>query len=225
MKSYPTIPHWNKGIWGEQMFAFRKYDGSNIRFEWTKKRGWYKFGTRNVLLDPESKPLGEAVSLFMNKYADDLERKFRDDKDMRKQLKFMAFCEFLGENSFAGYHENETHDVILFDVNQHNKGILTPKEFLNKFDDLDIAELIHTGTYNKEFVNNIKTNNFEDYDFDEGVVVKGMRTTRRKSNELVWMTKVKTNEWISKVRARLGEQTLMNEFNGQRELFNEKELV
>ena len=103
--------------------------------------------------------------------------------------------------------------------------ILTPKEFLNKFDDLDIAELIHTGTYNKEFVNNIKTNNFEDYDFDEGVVVKGMRTTRRKSNELVWMTKVKTNEWISKVRARLGEQTLMNEFNGQRELFNEKELV
>ena len=167
MKSYPTIPHWNKGIWGEQVYTFRKYDGSNIRFEWTKKRGWYKFGTRNVLLDPNSEPFGEAVTLFMNKYAEDLERKFKDDKDMRKQLKFMAFCEFLGENSFAGFHEDEPHDVILFDVNQHNKGILPPKEFLNKFGDLDIAELVHTGNYNKEFVNSIKTNTFEDYDFDE----------------------------------------------------------
>jgi len=39
------------------------------------------------------------------------------------------------------------------------------------------------------------------------------------------MSKVKTNEWIDKVRARLGEQTLLNEFNGQRDLFEDKELI
>lgn len=226
MKQYPSIPHWNQGIWGEPVFAFNKYDGSNIRFEWNKKRGWYKFGTRKVLLDPNSRPLGAAVGLFMDKYAEDLERKFTDDKEMRKQQRFLAFCEFIGENSFAGIHNDEDkHDVILFDVNQHNKGLLPPKEFLKKFGDLHIAEVVYNGNYNKEFVNKIKTNTLEGYDLHEGVVCKGSRTTKRKNQELVWMCKVKTNEWIRKVRERLGEQTLLNEFNGKRELFEEKELV
>lgn len=30
------------------IYAFDKLDGSNIRFEWSRKRGFYKFGTRNI---------------------------------------------------------------------------------------------------------------------------------------------------------------------------------
>ena len=46
MKSYDKIPHWNKAILGEPTIAFLKNDGSNLRFEFSKKRGeFYKFGT------------------------------------------------------------------------------------------------------------------------------------------------------------------------------------
>ena len=49
MKEYPSIPHIDRGT-GEFCIAFTKYDGSNIRAEWTRKSGWSKFGTRTHLL-------------------------------------------------------------------------------------------------------------------------------------------------------------------------------
>lgn len=222
MKTYPTIGHWNEGILGAPIFGFDKLDGSNIRAEWSKKRSWYKFGTKRMMIDHTHDQFGEAVTLFMNKYAEDLERKFKDDKDMRKQLRFVVFVEFLGENSFAGFHEDEPHDVVLFDVNQHNKGILEPREFLKKFDDLHIPDLVYQGNYNKEFINAVKHNELEKH-LKEGVVVKGSRLTKRKTQELIWMCKVKTHEWVKKVKERIGEQALANEFNGKLNLINDVE--
>ena len=220
MKTYPTIRHWNDGIIGEPIFSFDKLDGSNIRAEWSKKRGWYKYGTKKMMIDHTHESFGEAVTLFINKYAEDLERKFRDDKDMRKQLRFVVFMEYFGENSFAGFHEEEEHDVVLFDVSQHNKGILPPKEFLKKFGDLHIPELVYQGNYNKDFINAVKHNELE-YHLKEGVVVKGSRLTKRKNQELIWMCKVKTHEWVNKVRQRIGQQALANEFNGKLELIDD----
>ena len=222
MKSYPTIRHWNDGILGESIFGFDKLDGSNIRAEWNKKRGWYKFGTKNMIIDRTHDRFGEAVDLFTAKYAEDLERKFKDDKDMRKQIRFVVFMEYLGENSFAGFHEDEPHDVVLFDVNQHNKGILEPREFLKKFGDLHIPEIVYQGNYNKEFINAVKHNELETY-LKEGVVVKGSRLTKRKTQELVWMCKVKTHDWVNKVRERIGQQALTLEFNGKLDLINDVE--
>ena len=223
MKTYPTIPHWHKGIFDEHVYCFDKLDGSNIRAEWNKKRGWYKFGTRNMIINEDHPRFGEAVTLFYDKYAEDLERKFIDDKDMRKQHRFVVFVEYFGENSFAGFHEDEEHDVVLFDVNQHNKGILPPKEFLKKFDDLHIPDLVYVGNYNKELINKVKHNCLEDYDLDEGVVVKGARQTKRKKASLVWMCKIKTHGWINLVREKIGQQALANEFNGKLELINDVE--
>ena len=220
MKSYPTIPHWHKGIFGEHVYAFDKLDGSNIRAEWSKKRGWYKFGTRNMIINEQHPRFGEAVDLFFDKYGEDLERKFFDDKDMRKQHRFVVFMEFLGENSFAGFHEKEPHDVVLFDVNQHNKGILPPKEFLNKFGDLHIPEVVYVGNYNKELINNVK-HNMLDYNLKEGVVIKGAKQTKRKKASLVWMCKIKTHEWINKIREKIGQQALVTEFNGKLELIED----
>ena len=36
---------------GVSCFTFVKYDGSNLRFEWNKKNGFHKFGTRRELFD------------------------------------------------------------------------------------------------------------------------------------------------------------------------------
>lgn len=45
MKQYPHIEYANKNL-GDKIWAFNKYDGSNIRLEWSQKRGFYKFGTK-----------------------------------------------------------------------------------------------------------------------------------------------------------------------------------
>ena len=44
MKEYPKIPN-SKDFPLGQCITFEKYDGSNIRAEWTKKKGFHKFGT------------------------------------------------------------------------------------------------------------------------------------------------------------------------------------
>ena len=55
------------------------------------------------------------------------------------------------------------------------------------------------------------------------MVVKGSRLTKRKTQELIWMCKVKTHEWVNKVKQRIGEQALANEFNGKLNLINDVE--
>lgn len=78
MKEYPSIP---KEIRTETpIYAFDKLDGSNIRAEWSKKRGFYKFGSKTRLLGPDNKNLGESIGLIQNKYQDDLGSIFTKEK-------------------------------------------------------------------------------------------------------------------------------------------------
>jgi len=51
MKQYPKILYFDQAPLNEQCYAFNKIDGSNFRAEWSKKRGWYKFGTRNTMIN------------------------------------------------------------------------------------------------------------------------------------------------------------------------------
>ena len=48
MKQYETIPYYGDYL-GPDIIAFDKIDGSNLRFEWSRKRGFYKFGTRKMI--------------------------------------------------------------------------------------------------------------------------------------------------------------------------------
>jgi len=68
MKDYPHIPR-SRG----QSFraipdatVFDKLDGSQIRVEWSGKRGieWNKFGTRDQLLDPNDAIFSPAIGIF-----------------------------------------------------------------------------------------------------------------------------------------------------------------
>jgi hypothetical protein len=156
MKSYPSIPGPAQAPHAP-CYAFVKYDGSNLRFEWSKKRGWYKFGTRNLMFDETSELFGPAIPLFLQKYGDDLPKVFSDAKEFRGVTNFVVFCEWFGAKSFAGQHEHDDpKDIVLFDVNPIKKGIIGPKLFLDLFGHLKVAELLNQGNFGPEFEMNVR---------------------------------------------------------------------
>jgi hypothetical protein len=213
MKSYHSIPHWNKGPFGVKTIAQEKKDGSSMRFEWSKKSGFYKFGTRNVMIDRNDKNFGEGIDLFLNKYSEDLQRVFLNKYS--KVISFVAFAEFFGPNSFAGQHlSSDIKDVCLFDISLYKKGIINPYEFQDNFGHLDTPRIIYEGEYNMEFINDVRNNN---YNLSEGVVCKGIIKTK-KEGESIFMVKAKTNEWLRKVKYKLGEKALLDELNGDKDL-------
>jgi len=212
MKQYPSIEYVNHKYLGEDIWAFNKLDGSNIRCEWSKKRGWYKFGTRKQIIDQSHEQFGNAVKLFMDKYSEDLSKVFKDNKDYRNILSFVVFVEYFGDNSFAGYHveEDDNKNVVLFDITMYKKGWVLPNNFINDFGHLDIPELIYKGKFTQEFISDVKTGKFN---LKEGVVVKGIRKTKSKNDELIWMSKIKQQDWLDKIRNKFGEDALLKEVN------------
>lgn len=215
MKQYPSINFNDSKYIGENIWAFDKLDGSNIRCEWNKKRGWYKFGTKNQIIDERNEQFGNAVTVFMNKYSESLNKVFKDNRDYTKALSFVVFVEYFGDCSFAGYHveEDDNKDVVLFDVNAYKKGFIKPNTFVKDFGHLHIPELIYEGEYTKEFIQDVREGK---YSLKEGAVVKGLRKT--KNDELVWMTKIKQNSWLEKLKDKFGEVKLLQELNGNKNL-------
>jgi len=210
MKEYPHIEY--DGIYGEKIYAFNKLDGSNIRVEWDRKSikkghptGFVKFGTRTQIIDGTDNNFGESVDMFLNKYCEDINKIFSKEKYFRNIDKVTMFSEYFGENSFAGFHEDEPKDIVLFDICPYKKGMLHPKLFVDMFGYLDIPEIIHIGNYNKEFVERIRSS-----DLKEGVVCKGVRKT--KGNDIVWMAKIKTIKWLDRLKNKYGEERLKEEF-------------
>ena len=104
-------------------------------------------------------------------------------------------------------YEDHKKDVILFDVNLYKKGFINPKDFINNFWHLHTPDLVYKGEYNSELIKNVKNNT---WGLNEGVVIKGVRKT--KGNEIVWMTKIKSNLWLEKVRNLCGEKAFLEEF-------------
>jgi len=188
MKQYPTISE--KIDRGLQVYVFDKLDGSNIRAEWSKKAGWYKFGTRRRLMDETDEHLGEAKGLILEGFGDDLDTIFRKQRWDRA----VAFFEFWGPNSFAGQHADEPHQVTLIDVNPHKKGIEPPRDFLKLFQHLPTPEMLHLGTIGKEVEEQIRNGTLPGMTF-EGVVCKGVRKGRH-----LTMFKIKSRAWLDRLK-------------------------
>jgi hypothetical protein len=128
----------------------------------------------------------------------------------------VVFGEYLGENSFAGKHDIEDKkDIVIFDVNLYKKGFISPRDFIDNFGHLHIPNVVYKGEYDYDLINDIKKNT---WNLKEGVICKGVRKT--KGDEIVWMTKVKTIEWLEKIRHTLGEKALFEELNRDRSLLN-----
>jgi len=170
MEQYPEIPGAKKAPLGEKCIAFYKYDGSNLRWEWSRKRGWHKFGTRTELFSPEHPLWGQAVPLW-EQIADDVEKRVRSN-GFREIERITAFTEFFGASSFAGVHdEKEPKELKLIDVYLFKKGMVSPRWFLDTFEDTPYsAQVIYQGNLNIEFIRDVRSGKYPVW---EGVVAKG----------------------------------------------------
>jgi hypothetical protein len=202
MKQYPSILDSSQGP-HDQCYAFVKYDGNNVRAEWSRKTGWYKFGNRHTLFDDKTPCYGPAIPLFFNKYADELEKVFKSEKFFFGVQSVTVYCEWFGAKSICGMHlPDDPHDLVLFDVNPHKKGFLAPKPFTDMFGHLPIAEVVYHGNYGEwliDVVRNEKIDITSKYairsDVPEGVVCKGTGRMLRGSSTNPWQCKIKTNRY------------------------------
>jgi hypothetical protein len=191
MKSYPSIDGVSKAP-RDQGIAFYKYDGSNLRFEWTKKRGWHKYGTRKRMFDESDPDFGEAIKIFKETFATDLEAIFK--KEYRDSQEITVFCEFFGDNSFAGQHKQEPHKLVLIDVEIFKYGFVSPRDFVNIFCKAlgdRAAKVIYEGNLNEQFIKDVREGKYPVW---EGVVFKGG------SKHKLWRTKIKTNAYLTKLK-------------------------
>lgn len=206
MKEYPSIPSAidllarPDDYLGRPFVAFDKLDGSNIRAEWDRRKGWHRFGSRRRLLDPSQPFLGGAIRLILDGYGDALARAFTDDAALRRPQEATAYFELLGPHSFAGIHDpvelgvpsNEPFRVVLIDVNLHKRGFVSAEELVGRFGHLGIPRVVHRGELTREFVADVRAGRFGT---GEGVVLKGGEGHGR------WMAKVKTDAYLQRLRA------------------------
>ena len=199
MKHYPSI---TGKIVDIDIFAFAKLDGSNIRAEWSRKRGLDKFGSRKVLLGADHPFLGRAIETIRARYEEGLGKMFRDARIDAAT----CFFEFYGPKSFAGIHDPEDKfEATLFDIDVYRKGLLPPREFLRLVEDrVPFASLLYTGKPNSDFLRSVRDGTLEGMPF-EGVVCKGAPT---KNGYPPTLFKVKSAAWIEAVKARFTESEL-----------------
>jgi hypothetical protein len=205
MKEYPSIQSASdllarpEDYLGQPFVAFDKLDGSNIRAEWDRKKGWHRFGSRKRLLDPSQPFLGEAIRLVLEGYGDALARAFADYPPSRRPAEATAYFEFLGPHSFAGIHNpaelgvpsNEPFRVVLIDVNLHRRGLASAEEFIERFGHLGIPRVVHRGVLSREFIEDVRAGRYGE---GEGVVCKGGEGHGR------WMAKVKTDAYLRRLK-------------------------
>jgi hypothetical protein len=190
MKEYPTVSRDLQ--YGIKVYGFDKLDGSNIRVEWSKKRSFYKFGTRHQLLGEDHPHLGEAISLVKGSFEKDLS----DIYIKQRYESAVAFFEFWGPNSFAGQHIQEPHKVNLIDISPYKQGILSPDEFLKLFGHLDITKLLFQGNFNHEIEQQVRKGELPGITF-EGIVCK---IKKEKKFDMPRMFKCKTWAWLEKLK-------------------------
>lgn len=195
MKTYPSISGSSHAPIGQPCVAFYKYDGSNLRFEWSKKQGFNKFGTRTRLFDATDPIFGGAIQIFMDTMAKTIEERVLRAYGRNLEM-FTVYAEFLGDGSFAGSHvELEPKYLKLFDINIYKKGMIDPVKFVELFGDLDFtAQEIYRGPLTVEFIEAVRNGV---YPLNEGVIVKGG------TGHKLWMVKIKTMTYLAKLKANL----------------------
>jgi hypothetical protein len=210
MKEYPSIPAAasllarSEAYLGRPFVAFDKLDGSNIRAEWNRRKGWHRFGSRRRLLGHAQPFLSQAIRLILEGYADGLARAFTDDPALCRPQQATVYFELLGPHSFAGIHDpreldvpsNEPLRVVLIDVNLHKRGLMSAEDFIERFGRLGIPAVVHRGELTPDFIAAVRSGRFGTA---EGVVCKGGAGHRR------WMAKIKTDAYLRRLRAFFGD--------------------
>lgn len=206
MKAYPSI--YTKINFAKSYHLFDKLDGSNIRAEWSRKSGFYKYGSRTQLLTTEQTtlyPSIDAINEFIN--VDGILLSERLAK--LKYESAVCFFEWHGPNSFAGNHPDSVDQmkVTLIDVAPYKKGILTPENFINNFEDFDIPPVVYRGKITEEIFQSIREGTLSGVTF-EGVVGKEEGCTKDGRHETC---KIKSHAWLNRLKTLCnGDEALYN---------------
>lgn len=206
MLQYPSIASVgaSKIAKGTMCHSFVKYDGSNIRFEWSKKQGFHKFGSRHHLIDSTHPLLGKAVELVLDKTGPALLQDLMnwDKRLINNSGAFTGFAEFFGKSSFAGNHNpDEEHFLKIFDVSVYKRGFLKPAEFCEFATSGEYALFLGVIPYNDSYIESIYKGEGLEMDkvlqpTPEGVILK----TVVKNNIL--RQKLKTKVWLDEIKAK-----------------------
>ncbi len=199
MKNYPSVPRAIGTAFREIPGAhvFDKLDGSSMRSEWSRKRGWYKHGRRQGLLDDSNPQLAEVPLLFDQTLAEPLARVAHDSH----WETLVVFYEFWGDHSLAGLHEpSDPKRLTLFDV-APDGAMMAPSVFRFTFEGVvPTARCIGQVNWTRGFVERVYKGEVGGITF-EGVVAKA---TRRRGDIL--RAKAKTQKWIDAVIQRHGAE-------------------
>ncbi len=205
MKSYPSITV--KTREDVNAWVFPKYDGSNIRAEWNKKRGFYKFGSRTRLIGDDEKPLGQSIELIKKHY-----ESLSDVFSKKGYESVVCFFEFFGQHSqFGNHNAEEPHEVILFDIAPYKKGILEPDEFIDLAGPyVKIPPTLYYGKINTTLIQEVKVGTLEGMTF-EGVVCKSKND---KKTKMPIMFKIKSEAWYKALKEYChGDENLFKELS------------
>ncbi|MCE9564651.1 MAG: hypothetical protein K8U57_21675 [Planctomycetes bacterium] len=205
MLHYPKIPG-SKDAPNGRCVAFEKLDGTNLHWCWERDFGWHAFGTRRDEFDlsPQGTAafavahpgLEEAPGVFLDTVAEPLAKVFREHSEYANRPTFKVFTEFLGPNSFAGRHEvDDPKETVLIDVWADGFGFVGPEVFVADFGHLPIPRIVFRGKLTGTFLEAVRRGKSE---VTEGVVCKGGSGTD------VWMVKVKTFAYLTRLKAAFG---------------------
>ncbi len=197
MKAYPSIPRQPKGkARARSMHLFDKIDGSNLRFEWSRPDGWFRWGSRHRVIDETHAVFGPAFGLFRATFADAVERVARAER----WEALVAFVEFAGPQSLGGQHApDDPKSLTLFDVAPYRRGLVGPTRFLELFAGLPTPRYLGEHPWDDELVARVRRGELEGVTF-EGVVGKA-----GDGHDLV-MAKAKTEAWVARILERYGEK-------------------
>ncbi|MFK7766948.1 MAG: hypothetical protein AB8B55_06975 [Mariniblastus sp.] len=197
MKSYPSTKRYRDDRYlGFTGHTFAKLDGSNLRFEWDTKRGWYRFGSRRRLVDESHSEFGIASEMFQSKLAGSFERMAVE----KGWPGMVVYCEFWGEKSFAGEHMVDDDKFLTpIDVAVQKKGLLSADEFVRNFEDQFDLHYLGVKVWDEAFVEAVKNSTLPKMAF-EGVIGKNGTGHQRLA------IKLKSEAWIDKVMSKYGEE-------------------
>ncbi|MFA6594595.1 MAG: RNA ligase family protein, partial [Candidatus Buchananbacteria bacterium] len=166
MIEYPSIINSSKSP-KDNMIAFEKIDGSNIRVKWTAKKGFCLFGSRTQLIDETHPHLGGVIKVF-NKISEPLHEYFsKEYKRSTKVDEVIVFGEYYGPNSFAGLHYDPVEEMMFsaFDVMLIYKSrgsFLLPQDFIKYISPLvPTPKVVYEGNLTDQFVLDVRNNQLE----------------------------------------------------------------
>ena len=207
MIEYPSIMSAAKAP-REHCIAFTKYDGSNIRVKYTNKKGFHLFGSRTQMFDKGHPFLAPAIPYFYehfeNPLVDLIENEFPNEREV------VAYLEFFGDQSFAGWHEPDdpTKRLVCFDImiGHKNRKFVMPQDFVKMAEKYKVISprVMYVGNLNDQLIADVRAGK---YDVVEGVVCKGTQRTGAHRGG-TWMAKIKTQTYLDKLFNRYGEEGL-----------------